>query len=360
MRRLIEAALLSIAFLILLSRVSVPLPVHAEPLSEETRKLLEKSLSVVEIDREIGRISVLSKETQVKIADSQQELSRQELEIAVHREKAGRVLRSYYMGRQDLVLSAFLNAHSLGEFLRTWEAVQIVLQSDSDALNRFTKAYKSLREGYQRLRQDQSELTQVENNLRAQRERLLSLQAEVNRALASSGDEARLRQLMTEMEAYWKNIGLYEVRRHFRALSEAMQALPDWIRDHPETLERNGLKATVTITDTQLNEFLRSRSDDFKHFAIRFESGRMMLTGNTGDLSVIIGGRYTIQEEPENAIRFHVDSLTFNGLNLPDTTRADLEREFDLGFYPQMLIPFLKAQSVTLDPGKLIVQLKIG
>jgi hypothetical protein len=86
----------------------------------------------------------------------------------------------------------------------------------------------------------------------------------------------------------------------------------------------------------------------------------MLLEGDNGNLQIRIGGHYSLQNEPENAILFHVDSLHFNGLELPDTTRADLQRNFDLGFYPQKLIKFVKAQSVSLQPGKLVVELKIG
>ncbi|WP_123039849.1 coiled-coil domain-containing protein [Cohnella candidum] len=360
MRRLTWAATLAIILLLAISRAAAPLPAYADPLPEETKKLLEKSLSVVEIDREIGRIGTLKQETETKIGQSEQKLAEQEIAISAQREKAGRVLRAYYMGQKDFVLSALLNAGSLSELLRTWEMMDLLISSDRQVLNQYTDQYRLLKEGYVSLQQDKNELAAVEDNLVKQRERLLALQDEIDKALASSGDEAHLRQMMAELESYWKNVGLYEVRRNFRELTTAMQDLPKWIQEHPETMQTKGLKTKLTITDKQLNEFLRSRNPDFKQFNIRFEQDRMVLTGDNGDLQVTIGGHYSLQDEPENAIVFHVDSLNFNGLDLPDTTRADLEREFDLGFYPQKLIKFVKAQSVAIEPGRLIVELKVG
>ncbi|TJY43391.1 hypothetical protein E5161_05745 [Cohnella pontilimi] len=360
MRRLSMAALIMVSLLLTLSRNAALMPVYAQPLPEETRKLLEKSLSIVEIDREIDRIGSLKTTTETEIRQTENRLAQQEIAIAAQREKAGKVLRSYYVGQRDFVLAALLNANSLPQLLRTWEIMDLILQSDRTTMNEYAAQYAKLKDGYKRLQQDKNELAAVESNLKQQRERLLALQDELNKALAASGDEAHIRQLMAEMQAYWNNIGLYEVNRHFRELAEAMKALPEWIQQHPETMETSGFKTKLTITDTQLNDFLRSRSDEFKQFAIRFEKDRMSLEGDNGNLQIRIIGHYSLENEPENAILFHVDSLNFNGLELPDTTRADLQRNFDLGFYPQKLIKFVKAQSVSLEEGRLIVQLKLG
>lgn len=360
MRRFAWAGLLSILVFLFQTRAAAPLPAYAEPIPEETRKLLEKSLSVVEIDREIERISGLREQTLIKIEAGRQQLAELEAAAAAQREKSDEVLRAYYMGRNDFILAALLNANSLTELLRTWEMMDLIIRSDRAVLDEYARRYDRVQESQESLQRDVTELAVVENNLQAQRERLLALQDEIGRALALSGDEAHLRQLMAELEAYWKNVGLYEVKRKFRALAEAMQSLPDWIQEHPEMMETKGLVTKLTVTDAQLNDFLKSAGDEFRDFEIRFETDRMVLAGASGGMQVEIGGHYTIVEEPENAILFHVDFLSFNGLELPDTTRADLEREFDLGFYPQKLVKFVKAQSVKLEPGRLIVELGIG
>jgi hypothetical protein len=55
-----------------------------------------------------------------------------------------------------------------------------------------------------------------------------------------------------------------------------------------------------------------------------------------------------------------VDDLLFNGFTLPDTTRAALEKEFDLGFYPGLMISFLKAKEVEIKDGELIIRLTLS
>jgi hypothetical protein len=224
----------------------------------------------------------------------------------------------------------------------------------------YTAEYRNLKKGYDQLRHDKEDLAAVEEQLVTQRERILTLQNELDQSLEASGDQQMLLRLMDELQAYWRNVGLYEVKQHFKALAEAMGNLPDYVKNTPGIIQTNGLKTKLTLTDTQLNEFLRSEDSRFNDFSFTFDNGLLTMEGDNGNIQVKIQGRYTLEEEPENAIRFHVDTLVFNGLTLPDTTRADLEREFDLGFYPQKLIKFVKATSVEMSDGKLIVQLAIG
>ena len=360
MRRLYGVTLIAILLLVLFTRVGANLPVFAQALPEETRILLEKSLSLVEIDREVERISHLKDETEDSIQQSEAQLTEQEIAIAVQRERAGRVLRSYYMGYNDFWLSSFLSADSLSELIRVWDVMDLLIESDEQTMEQYEKEYKKLSKGYAQLQRDKSDLIVVQNQLLAQRERIISLQNELDTALASSGDEQMLLRLMEELQAYWKNVGLYEVKKHFKALAGAMNNLPDFIKETPGIIQSSGLKTKLTLSDAQLNEFLRSEDQRFDDFSFSFDDGLLTMEGDTGSMSVKIQGRYTIEEEPENAIRFHVDALYFNGFALPDTTRAELEREFDLGFYPQKLIKFVVAESVTLDKGNLIVQLRIG
>jgi DNA repair exonuclease SbcCD ATPase subunit len=360
MRRLLEVILVISLFVLILPRVGAPMPVYAEPLPEATKKLLEKSLSVVELDREIARISGLKGDTETAIAHKEDRLAQQEIAIAAQRERAGRVLRSYYMGYKDFWLSSLLSAKSLPELIKVWDLMDLIVQSDKATMNQYQGEYANLLKGYDQLKKDKEDLAQVQSQLVSQRARITALQSELDKQLAASGDQEMLRRLMDELQNYWNSVGLYEVKQHFRALADAMENLPAFVKDTPGIIQTSGLKAKLTLTDDQLNEFLRKEDSRFDDFAFTFDNGLLTMDGNNGNIEVRIQGRYTIENEPENAIRFHVDSLVFNGLELPDTTRADLEREFDLGFYPQKLIKYVKAQSVTMEDGKLIVQLKIG
>jgi len=361
MRRLTWPVLIFFIILLIIPPSTVTPPVFAEPLPEDTRELLEKGLSIAEIDREIERIAALRRETMERMENTLRQIERLQQAADALREKSDEVLRAYYMGRKDFLFTVLLSSRTLHDLFYAWELVEILLQSDRRALDEYAMAHQRLEEGYRSLEKDQAELEQTENALRAQRERLLALQQEVDRALAERDDKAEVRQMMDDLTAQWKSAGLPEVKRVLSALSAAMKDLPEWIFSQPGMVTTSGLKAKVAISDTALNEYLRGRNPDvFRMVTISFEENRMTVAGDNGQMRIEIGGHYTVENEPENFMRFHVDTLLFNGFALPDTTRTDLEREFDLGFRPQYVMAFIKVQSVSLAPGLLTVELRFG
>ncbi|CAI6019824.1 coiled-coil domain-containing protein [Cohnella sp. JJ-181] len=362
MRRLatIAAALLLFALLFTGRNPLEPPPVYAEPLSDTTRQLLENGLSVVEIDREIERISGLRKEAERSIAQNETKLAERQIAIAAQREKAGRVLRAYYMGQKEAMLGVLVSFKSWSALLRSWDLMDTIFEADRRTLADFNREYEEIRAGQDKLRRDKDELARVAADLERQRDRVAALQLAIERAIDGSEDPALARKQLEEMQAYWENAGLYEVRRHFGALAKAMNKLPDWIQKHPEALKTKGLSTTLTLTDVQLNEFLHAQSELLKDFSIAFKPNLLSLHGKSGSMEVSVEGSYAVVNEPKNAIMFHMDKLVFNGFALPDTTRDDLVRNFDLGFYPQQVMSYLKADSVSLEDGKLIVKLKLG
>ncbi|WEK53001.1 MAG: hypothetical protein P0Y55_10370 [Candidatus Cohnella colombiensis] len=360
MRKIRWTVLFTLVLLQVVSRAGALHPVYAEPLPDETKKLLEQGLSLVELDREIERISNLQVQTEASIRASEQQLHKQELAITVQQEKADRVLRSYYMGYKDFLLNALLSANSLSQLLEVWDTMDLILESDHQTMNNYGEQYRAIKQGYEELKQHKDDLADVGSQLIKQRERLVALQREIDLALSQSGQEMMLLRLMEELQAYWRNVGLFEVKQHFKALAGAMNELPEWIKETPGIVQSTGLKTKITITDKQLNEFVRSKDSRFNDFNFTFQDGLLTMEGDNGNIQVKIQGHYTIEEAPENAMLFHVDLLQFNGLTLPDTTRAELEREFDLGFYPQKLIKFIKAKSVSIEDGTLTVLLSLG
>ncbi|MNE85058.1 hypothetical protein D3C80_1820140 [compost metagenome] len=97
----------------------------------------------------------------------------------------------------------------------------------------------------------------------------------------------------------------------------------------------------------------------FNDFTFQFKEDKVVAQGKRENMEIQIAGHYTIENDPKNAILFHVDELLFNGFALPDTTRQALEKEFDLGFYPDLIVSFLKANAVTMEDGELTIKLSI-
>ncbi|OPA78443.1 hypothetical protein BVG16_11235 [Paenibacillus selenitireducens] len=337
-----------------------PIVIQAEPTDEETRQILEKSLSIVEIDHEIERIQQQIQTLTLQTNDLKTKISEKNAQIESKRDQAGQVLRAYYMGDRNTLLTTLLSLDSLQKFFMVFDFYSIIMERDHEILNTYATEFKALEQTEQNYHMKQNELTSVLSNLKEQRSRVLALQSEVNNQLAHSTDADKLKALIDELTSFWQNIGMYEVRSYFRALADAMQDLPSLIKNTKDSLVINGLNYTITLKEDDLNQFLRNKNEMFQNFAFRFETDQLVAVGERNNIKVEIKGHYTVENTPENCILFHVDHLVFNGLELPDTTRKALEKEFDLGFYPAKLVSFIQATDVSIEDHVLQVKLKMN
>ncbi|MGX1828825.1 coiled-coil domain-containing protein [Paenibacillus taichungensis] len=333
---------------------------YGEPSSEETRDILQQSLSIVEIDHEIERIAVRQKQLDEQRQTLSIQLQEQEDQIHTQQDRAGAVVRSYYTGERDSLLMTVLGARSIKDLFILYDYYQIIIGRDHAVLDKYQDQYRTMQQTSAQINQTSAELSELKNNLQNQRERVLALQKEVDGKVAASGDAAAMQKLMDELTIYWENIGIYEVKRYFKALASAMQNLPQFIQEQNGGISTTGTSYTIRIGQDELNTFLRSQNPIFEDFAFQFDKDRITASGQRDQLQLSIEGHYTVEDEPQNSIRFHVDKLVFNQLELPDTTRRMLEREFDLGFYPQKILSFVKATEVSTSEGILEVKLAIS
>ncbi|QOS80255.1 hypothetical protein JNUCC31_04815 [Paenibacillus sp. JNUCC31] len=333
---------------------------YGESSPQDTHEILQKSLSIVEIDHEIERIGERQKQLDEQRQALSLQLQEQEEQIHIQQDRAGAVVRSYYTGERDSLLMTVLGARSFKDLFILFDYYQIIMGRDQAVLDKYQDRYRSLQQTSSQISQTRSELSELKINLQHQRERVLVLQKEVDGKVAASGDAAVMQKLMDELTSYWENIGIYEVKRYFKALAAAMQNLPQFIQEQNGGISTTGKTYTIRIGQDELNTFLRSQNPIFEDFAFEFEKDRITASGQRDQLQLSIEGHYTVENEPQNSIRFHVDKLVFNQLELPDTTRHMLEREFDLGFYPQKILSFVKATEVSTSEGILEVKLAIS
>ncbi len=352
--------LISLCLLLSLTALHITgMPAVAAPLTAEEQQIMEQSLSIQEIDREIDRIESRQQETESAIRDLQEQLSDKNQQIRVSREQAGLRLRAYYMGERENLMYALLSVNNLKDFFTVLDYYQLIMDRDRAVLNQYKSDYAKLKRTKQKLDDTSIELARMKEELQLQRSRVAALQQRVDETLGLSADPEKLKALIQELTAYWENVGLYELRKYFQALSSAMSYFPDFLQQNENSLiaEKGGYR--LEIREEELNAFLYSQNELLKDMSFRFEKDKIVARGSREGLKLEVEGHYTVEQEPENSIVFHVDRLLFNGLALPDTTRAELERDFDLGFYPKKIVPFVEATDAAISEGTLTVKLKL-
>lgn len=329
-------------------------------LDESTRQLLENSLSVNELDQEIKRITDQQHVAQTKYIQLEQRLTQQEKLLSQAKHQADSVLVSYYTGERDNFWALFFSTGSLSGMIAFYDYYRMIIDHDQLLLSDYQEQYTQLTEQKNELYATATELGEISNNLSQQRMRVANLQQSIHHSLAASSDPEIARQLMNEMNEYWNNIGLYEVKKYFRAIALSMQQFPDYLKSQPGAIQISGTHYTISIDEQQLNQFLHVQGQLPESFQFKFAQNQLSIHGKEGNLDLDITGHYAIVNQPQNAIQFYVDKLVFNGLQLPDTTCRMLENEFDLGFYPQQIIAYLKATVVTTEPQLMKIQLELS
>ncbi|MFC4778484.1 coiled-coil domain-containing protein [Paenibacillus sp. GCM10023252] len=327
--------------------------------TSEIQSLLEQSLSIVELDKEIARTQARQTEVQAEMTQSEAKLAQQQVQIKDKKRKAGSVLRAYYMGERDVILYALLSMRSISDVMTSLDYLDLIMEQDRQTLDAYTNEYAHIRRGLQKLTDEQKELSRLEVRLQTARTRVTSLEEQLEGKLNGRSDEERIRLLIQELQASWETDGIAEVKQYFRAMSRAMQKLPGWVQENKEYMEINGLRYTLHVPEEELNQFLRDQDPLFDNFAFVFGDGIITAEGERDGMAVSVSGRYTVEDKPKNGIYFHIDKLLFNGFALPDTTRLALQEEFDLGFYPSKILSFVKAEKVTIADGELIVELSL-
>ncbi|GGA20701.1 coiled-coil domain-containing protein [Paenibacillus physcomitrellae] len=345
---------------LLAASICTPALTLADPDSDETQKVLEKSLSVVEIDREIAKIEQQQQQLEQSIEENTSRLQIQEHDIVTAKQQAGERIRAYYMGEREDLLGSLLSVKNFHDFLTVVDYISLIFERDQEIIGTYQQAYTKLKQNKQQLDKMSADLVKTKTDLQSEKARVVALQEEVDRSVASSKDPEKLKQMIDELGTFWNDVGLAEVRKYFKALDQAMKDFPDYVEQYNGSLATNGLNYTLTIKEENLNAFLRSKNALFNNFSFHFQSDQVIAEGQEGDLKLRLEGHYTVTDNPKNAIIFHVDKLVFNGLTLPDTTAKELEQDFDLGFYPQQMMPFIKATSVELEPQLMTVKLKLA
>lgn len=334
----------------------------ASPSVDETKQLLQKSLTLYEIDQEIARLTEQEKTLENDITETERQIEQRKEETESTRQHAAKVVRAYYMGDRQHIWLLLFSSHSFSEALAVYDYLSMILLNDQRSLHAYADSYKSLQDSRSKLETRRSELAQVKQQFLTEREKVLALQKEIDEALLQSEDRMALASQMSSFTFSWKEKGIPLFRKYFAAMAETMQKdLPSFMNGSNSTkyIKELTLQGMIfEISDNDLMHFFRSKNKLFENVNFQFEGDQFIVTGKEDDLNISLTGKYSIVNDPKNKLIFHIDQLTFNGYVLPETSGQALEQEFDLGFTPSLIMEQLEATDVKTVSGKLIVTLR--
>jgi peptidoglycan hydrolase CwlO-like protein len=327
--------------------------------NEEAKALLQKGLTIYEIDREVARLNQQDEKIVNQIHSTEEDIVKQGGKVQETRKHAGKVLRAYYTGDRDSIWLLLFSLKSFSDVLKTFEYLSMIVQNDHRALSNFTNSYNQLKALQSELLNSRVALQQTKDDFLKQRERLVALQEELDKQLAVSTQAKAVQDQIKSLNELWNKNGLPLFRQYFEQLSIAFMALPELVtKKDGSNLGTNGL----TLTDQEFNEFLASKNILFQTLSFKFTETNVIATGNKDGQSIDIKGNFKVIENKDgNEVRYEVDQLQFNGFQLPDTTIASLMDEFGLRFIPKKATGgLIEVTGVKNELGKLIIKLKFS
>ncbi|MED4752144.1 hypothetical protein [Brevibacillus choshinensis] len=346
-------------FLLILFLLVCPLTVFAEeekPVSLE-QLILQQHFTQKELERTLTLIKAEETRTQGDIAQLELDLKRQKLVIEAMHRHAGEVARAYYTGERANLLTLLLNAENFNEFLLMFDFIQILYDRDMQRL----ESYQTERTKLVAMQQDEHnrlvQLKDLRKKYEAQLAEMLAIQEEKEKNVQKLDDPTTVEALMDHLIADWQNRGLPAFQTFFGLLADVMVQVPELAT--PDRIQSDGLFShTLTIKQDEFNQFLMNKDELFKQSHFSFEDNKLIVEGTYDHMQLRLVGTYELVSPVQ--LKFHIAELYFDGFALPQSTVEEMEKMYDLGFYPELISPNIQVEGITMQNKELKLHLRLN
>ncbi|WP_048602605.1 coiled-coil domain-containing protein [Rubeoparvulum massiliense] len=317
---------------------------------------LKEHISIEDLKFQLQQMEKKERTLGQKIAGVEEQIKVQEINRLSQKEHVDQILIAYYTGERDDLLQLLFEADGLKEAIAIWEYMQVVFEYDMHQLLRYQDTYDKLCESKQELQYFQQDLQAIHDHYQAQ-ERLL---AELASIYADKWEHwtttKRKEVLMEQLLIHWNASGIQSFHQFFQALASSMEQLPEMFNE--SNLKHSLLNYELTITDQELNDFLKKKNPLFQNLSFRFQAGELIVHGTYQESVLSMRGYYHLDSPSE--LQFTINEMIYDGYYLPSTSIEEMAQFYDLGFYPQQIVPNVEITQFSMEQGKMVVQLSLS
>ncbi|MGZ0050016.1 coiled-coil domain-containing protein [Brevibacillus gelatini] len=349
MRKLLLVLFLLVCPLTVFAQEEAALPLEQLILQQHfTQKELERTLTLLKAEEA---------RTYRDIAQIDLDLQRQKLVIEAMQRHAGEVARAYYTGERANLLTLILNAENFNQFLLMFDFYQMLYEHDMNRL----QAYHAERTKLADMQTDKQNRLALLQDLRKKYEQqlaeMLAIQAEKEKNVQKLDDPTTVQALMDHLIDDWEQRGLPAFQTFFGILAKVMMQVPELAT--PDRIQSDGLfNHTLTIKQSDFNQFLMQKDELFKQSRFSFVDNKLIVEGTYDHMELRLVGSYELVSPTE--LKFHISELSFDGFALPQATIDEMEKAYDLGFYPELISPNIQVLGISLQNEELKLQLKLN
>lgn len=344
-KNIVRFLLLSVLFFYLPSNVS------ADP---SEKYILQQYLTIVEVERDLVSVQEEQQLLEKEIKVNETKVKDQEVIVGELRKKGAKILREYYTGERLSWISMVLSMETFHNGILVIEYLYEIFDRDMNELQIAYEQYQSLLRLQQQLDDQHLDVMMLKNHYTSQKKRLLGLEQQLNTSLSNIPEKERLQQLMAQLEKDWVEKGQPAFYMFFNQLASAMEKFPEYINKNNVSLK--GTNPKVTITDKELNSILVEENELFKNLTFTFKENQLWAQGVHEGAALTLIGNYKLVNDKK--LDFFIESMTYDGFYLPDSTIKNMEKSIDLGFYPTYIHPNIRVKSFSMNDHTLSLELK--
>ena len=340
--------------------IALSTPLYAKHIPQHIHKILEDSLSIVEIKHELRRIDKQQQKLRLEQTALSNLVVKQKMLAKQQQVRIDQMICAHYTGEKMHMYWAMLDIKRLQHLFKLYCYYQMMMEQEQNVKKDYSNCIARLQRTVSSMDEKLVELAKLQQYFKQQERKMLSLQQRVEQNIETHDNSSDMRKKIDELTTFWNTTGLAELKRYFRAFAKAMSHFPQFIKKAHGSLSIKNANYTLLIDEQKLRTFLQTEDPMFQDLTFHFKEEGIFLKGYLKPFSIHVKGNYTITNVPVNAMRFHIEEMRFDDLKLPDVTCATMEKQFDLGIYPQKILPFIKATQVTPRKGMLEVLLALS
>ncbi|MBO8171164.1 MAG: hypothetical protein H0Z33_04635 [Bacillaceae bacterium] len=356
-----QKMILTLCFMLIL----IAFPVHSfatqdwKPEMSEVnpeKQALQQHLTLFELKRDLNRIEQEEAALEENLSQLQQKIQAQHNLIDQQKDKVGRMLRKYYTGQRHHMLDFILSSTDFNQLIYRSYIIKLIINRDLMLMDNYRASLDKLDDYQTELNARIEEVREIKQ---AYLDRLASIQQEekaLEATLQQVKDEKKLQLEKEQLLKEWADKGLPTFHQFFEALNQAIEQLPSHMQQH-QIKSENFFRYTYTLTDEELNRFLREQNPIFANTRFSFLDDRLKIEGEYQDQQLQVVGEYELVSP--GYLKFHIRSMVYQQFELPETTVEEMAASYDLGFYPDQLVNNLYIDDFVMKKGTLQMELKL-
>lgn len=324
--------------------------------TDDTHQMVENQLLIYELKRDLLHTEIEIQEIEKRIPEIQQELKENKEKLRKREEHAADLLRIMQERGKTFWWEFIFSADGIGDFFHRLYAFQIITSNEADILTTYYENLEKVNSLLLLVENEKRELVSLQNDYSKKLIMLGVSEEELAKEIQSYQDPEFIKKYVSDVLDKWEHVGIDTFSFFFKELSKAMLFLPEQLSsDNIKNLSL--FKVQITITEKELNSFLKKQNSLFSQSSFSFDQQYMIVQGKHNDVQLYLKGSFEVTDNRN--LQFFISELKFDEFSLPEATIEQLEKEFDLGFYPSYFYESAKVTSFDLSDGSLKMIIEI-